>query len=205
MNLPVSGTGCKISFVSDDGEAWIDHHLVVNDHSGISIVITEVKPQAKYLKLINGSISLEEVPIYNYLGVSQPYLAPVLIASTSRGGDNLMMSDQLHGGRETLKEVELPRKEISDLRDNISTEKSCANFVLRLPVQLSREVVREITCGFKKRNFADRNKKFILYDGFLSGYQARVLIKTFTGDCGGILEAEKNQPCLCTIKIYSGS
>jgi hypothetical protein len=103
MNLQVRGTCTfKISFMSDDGEDRIDHQLVVNDHSEISMVITKVKPKGKYPKLANGSISLEDVPIFNYATVSQ--------ASTSREGGNLMMSE-LHGERENLKGVVLPRKD----------------------------------------------------------------------------------------------
>ncbi|GLT64273.1 hypothetical protein SLA2020_367770 [Shorea laevis] len=164
MNLlpASSGTGCKISFVSDDGEAWIDHHFLVNDDYEISIVVTEVKPKAKHPKLINGSISLEEVPLYNYVAVSQPYDPAPPIASTSRERS------------ENLKEVELPRKETACLRDiNISSMKSCANFVLQLPVQLSGEVIEEITWAFKKRNIVSgRNKDCSIVDGFLPGYQA---------------------------------
>ncbi|KAE8009440.1 hypothetical protein FH972_005877 [Carpinus fangiana] len=132
MNLQVRGTGTfKISFVSDDGEDRIDHQLVVNDHSEISIVITKVKPKGQYPKLAYGSISLEDVPIFNYAAVSQ--------ASTSREGGNLMTSE-LHGERENLKEVVLPRKDQTFLPYKISSSvKSCANFVLRLPVQLSGE------------------------------------------------------------------
>jgi hypothetical protein len=71
--------------------------------------------------------------------------------------------------------------------------KSCANFVLRLLVQLSGEVIEDITCGFKKGNFAEKiNGNFILCDGFLSGYQSRVLIKRITEDCGAISKQKKH-------------
>lgn len=149
----------------------------------LSIVITGIKPKGKYPKLVNGSISLEEVPTFNYVAVSQ--------ASSSREGGNLMMSE-LHGERENLKEVVLPRKDQIFVPHNISSSvKSCANFVLRLPVQLSGEVIEDITCGFKKGNFADKINRTLSYVMDSCRVMSRVLIKRFTGDCGAILEAEK--------------
>ncbi|KAG6703990.1 hypothetical protein I3842_07G114100 [Carya illinoinensis] len=185
MNHGGSGTDCKVSFESDDEEARVDHRLLVNGQSKISL-----KPNPTNIS----TTSVVEIPVYHPLSESQPRPAS-LVASSSREGDDETMSG-LHGESENLKEMELPSpsKETSR-RSKISSKKpSLANLLPKLPRQLTRqEIEAAIRCG-PKRNFTNNAKyqNISLYDGYLLACQSRVLIKVFRGDCShGILEAEK--------------
>ncbi|KAF5455293.1 hypothetical protein F2P56_024888 [Juglans regia] len=188
MNIGGSGTDCKVSFESDDVEARVDHHLLVNGQSKISL-ITEIKPNPTYIS----TISVVEIPVCHPLSESQPPDPASLVASSSREGDDKTMSG-LHEESENLKEMELPStsKETSRHSKISSKKPSLANLLPRLPRKLTCQELEAAICG-PKRNFTnnDKNQNISLYDGYLPSCQSRVLIKVFMGKISGILEAEK--------------
>ncbi|PSR85976.1 G-type lectin S-receptor-like serine/threonine-protein kinase [Actinidia chinensis var. chinensis] len=67
---------------------------------------------------------------------------------------------------------------------------STVNLGTRMPLQLSWEMVEEITCGFTR--CVDETKSFKLYCGYLSDHHSQVLVKRFSsGQFDDVLEAEK--------------
>jgi hypothetical protein len=138
MSFQVSEADCIVSnFVSHDGEASLTCSVLVNNRLEVSI-IKEVKPNPKCLKLMSGSIYIEELPIYNFLSSSQPCPAS-LVASTSRQSEN---------PREDTRE-----REVKLAIDEISPHDKMSSIMGYTPLKLSQEEIKDIRFlpGFKSR------------------------------------------------------
>lgn len=161
--------------MNDDGEAIF--HRSLNSESPLAEALDKVKSEQNYIKLAK-----EPKPLgrsFNLCFKLPPISEPPSPSSTSN-------SPHI----EKLKMAELP---IEGSTSKTPSRKFCdPNFVLRLPLKLSREEIEEITLGFSMRISADESQHFVVFEGFFTVYQLRVLVKMFRGDSGGVfLQAER--------------
>lgn len=174
-SFQLTGTKCNIISVNDDGEAIFHHSL--NSESPSAEALNRVKSEHNYIKLAK-----EPKPLgrsFNLCFKLPPISEPPSPSST-------INSPQI----EKLKMAELP---MEGSTSKTPSRKFCdPNFVLRLPLKLSREEIEEITLGFSMRISADESQHFVVFEGFFTLYQSRVLVKMFRGDSGGVfLQAER--------------
>ncbi|XP_037494538.1 probable serine/threonine-protein kinase PBL25 [Jatropha curcas] len=198
LTFRLSGTDCNISLVSDD-EAVFCSCLTTNEAPESS---------SKSPKLRKGSISVEEASTSNCHPQSKvldsnetrPCLSP-RPASTRKESENQILSAPTPSA--TLPATTCKRSEIQILSG--PTESTAiplqqkkrdiskrANNFSGQPLQLTWEVVMDITQGFKSRtclNGQDRN--CMTYYGYLEDTQSFVLVKRFNQNCNSILEAER--------------
>ncbi|GMQ00192.1 hypothetical protein CsSME_00047391 [Camellia sinensis var. sinensis] len=80
---------------------------------------------------------------------------------------------------------------LSDDHNISSMGFSEVNLVMRMPLQLSWEMVKEITGGFTRMTCFDENENFKTYCGYLSDHHSQVLVRRFTGQLDCVLKAEK--------------
>ncbi|KAM5564091.1 putative receptor-like protein kinase [Rosa sericea] len=66
-----------------------------------------------------------------------------------------------------------------------------ADFVLGLPLEMSWEMVEELTHGFRSRIPAYENGEYLLYEGLQPVNGTRVTVKRYAGECHTILQKEK--------------
>ncbi|KAK3004686.1 hypothetical protein RJ639_018712 [Escallonia herrerae] len=118
---------------------------------------------------------------------------PSLFASTSRVSEILTRTDDQSSEESEIDSPENTKQATKGtvIDERMSCRKSSeVEHELGMPVQLSWEVISEITGGFRNMIGIDLNANFQLYSGYLSDNHSQVLVKRFTGDNGGILLAE---------------
>lgn len=187
VSFRLSGTDCNVSLVSNDDEAMVhDHHLDSYDRSECSMIMEEMhKPKSP--KLMKGFILQEDLRVNSSLLPEQQPSSPSFLANTSKQSENQTLSEaQLDN--ENITDVESPRK---DVQNNSPIKFSKGKLMLGQPLQLSWEVIMEITDKFTTRALMGQCKNYVGYLGYLSEHHAFVLVKRFTGDSSSILEAEK--------------
>lgn len=173
--------------MSNDDEAMVhDHHLDSYDRSECSMIMEEMhKPKSP--KLMKGFILQEDLRVNSSLLPEQQPSSPSFLANTSKQSENQTLSEaQLDN--ENITDVESPRK---DVQNNSPIKFSKGKLMLGQPLQLSWEVIMEITDKFTTRALMGQCKNYVGYLGYLSEHHAFVLVKRFTGDSSSILEAEK--------------
>ncbi|KAI8028263.1 Proline-rich receptor-like protein kinase PERK12 [Camellia lanceoleosa] len=94
---------------------------------------------------------------------SQPFLP--YHASTSKQGEN----------HPTMSESSSQNKTLSDDHNISSAEFSKVNLVMRMPLQLSWEMVKEITGGFTRMTCFEENENFKTYCGYLNDHHSQFL------------------------------
>ncbi|XAR58408.1 Non-specific serine/threonine protein kinase [Bertholletia excelsa] len=88
--------------------------------------------------------------------------------------------------------MELPGESIVINYENISFAGLCnVNLVVRMPLELSWEMVEEITGGFTRMTCIGKNESFKMYHGYLSDHHSQVLVKRFAGEVDHIVKVEK--------------
>ncbi|KAK9206921.1 hypothetical protein WN943_017204 [Citrus x changshan-huyou] len=186
VSFRLNGTDCNVSLVSNDDEAMVpDHHLDSFDRSECSMIMEEIhKPKSP--KLMKGFILQEDLRVNSSLLPEQQPSSPFL-ANTSKQSENQTLSEAQQDN-ENITDVESPRK---DVQINSPIKFSKAKLMLGQPLQLSWEVIMEITDKFTTKALMGQCKNYVGYLGYLSEYHAFVLVKRFTGDSSSILEAEK--------------
>lgn len=187
-----SGTKCNIISVNDDGEA-IFHHILSSEPSSSLAVIKKSKPNPKpYKKLVKEPKPLEKA--FNVCCTNLPDISE----SSSQSSENHLVAS--YNDQKLKMVAEPPRDQgISTSTASTSTHPQLINpfgisqrkvfdpnFVLGLPLKLSKEVIEEITLGFIKRISSDENQQFVVYEGFFAVSRSRVLVKMFRGDSGGM-------------------
>ncbi|KAH9730568.1 receptor-like cytosolic serine/threonine-protein kinase rbk1 [Citrus sinensis] len=186
VSFRLNGTDCNVSLVSNDDEAMVpDHHLDSFDRSECSMIMEEIhKPKSP--KLMKGFILQEDLRVNSSLLPEQQPSSPFL-ANTSKQSENQTLSEAQQDN-ENITDVASPRK---DVQINSPIKFSKAKLMLGQPLQLSWEVIMEITDKFTTKALMGQCKNYVGYLGYLSEYHAFVLVKRFTGDSSSILEAEK--------------
>ena len=189
--------------VNDDGEAIF--------HSRVSF---ESPPQAMNIAMnkeknnSNPSIKHYSTPAIakepKYLGKKLCCMLPPIsepsspcssthFAQNDHAKEKLKMVEPQMGGSSTTTSVS-HNSANSSTHGDVSPRKFCddPNFVLGLPLKLSKEEIEEITLEFSNRISSDESQHFMVFDGFLALCRSRVLVKMFRGHSGGVfLEAEK--------------
>ncbi|GMP43806.1 hypothetical protein CsSME_00013022 [Camellia sinensis var. sinensis] len=82
-------------------------------------------------------------------------------------------------------------KTLSDDHNISSTEFFEVNLVMRMPLQLSWEMVKEITGGFTRMTCFEENENFKTCCGYLNDHHSQVLVRRFIGQLDCVLKAEK--------------
>ncbi|XP_052176831.1 uncharacterized protein LOC127791080 [Diospyros lotus] len=86
----------------------------------------------------------------------------------------------------------LPGKSSASDDDNIIlTGFSKVNLAARMPLQLSWEVLEEVTGGFTRMTCMEENESCKLYCGYLSDHHSQFLVKILPGQLDYVVEAEK--------------
>ncbi|THG00745.1 hypothetical protein TEA_008336 [Camellia sinensis var. sinensis] len=110
---------------------------------------------------------------------SQPFLP--YHASTSKQGEN----------HPTMSKSSSKNKTLSDDHNISSAEFFEVNLVMRMLLQLSWEMVKEITGGFTRMTCFEENENFKTYCRYLNDHQSQVLVRRFIGQLDCVLKAEK--------------
>lgn len=185
LSFRLSGTECNVSLVGDDDEALAPDHLLLCDGSECSMVVEE-RLNPKSPKLMNGSTQREPCIKFSLEVVELP--SPSL-ASTSRENGKQTIPEPLDQNR-NIESLEPQKGEISP-HDDSPAKIGEANVMLGIPLQLSWEVIMEITSGFSTKFCSRQQKNYMTYTGYLTQKQKHVLVKRFTESCSGIFQAEK--------------
>lgn len=186
-SFQLNGTKCNVISVNDDGEAIF--HLRYAPESSSSATINKLKSENKYLKVKKEPKS--QVKPFECFKLpptlSQPS-SPSSSTTSPPQNEKLKMEVPAIEGSTSSAAIFSPRS-----NNNISSTKFCdPSFVLRLPLKLSKEELEEITLKFSTTISSDESQHFVVFEGFFSVYQLRVMVKMFRGDSGGVfLEAEK--------------
>ncbi|PON65850.1 Tyrosine-protein kinase [Parasponia andersonii] len=203
-SFQLSEKKCNIISVNDEGEA-IFHHRSSSSSSesaaSSSSAVNRPKPLPKsfHLKLMKGT-----KPNFGKAALNACCTAlPDMSDSSSQSSDQLITSFN-----EKIKMVAEPPRDQGMISSTtaasgsthpqlvypfgISSRKVCdPNFVLGLPLKLTKQVIEEITLGFSKKVSSDEDQQFVVYDGFFAVSRSRVLVKMFRGESGGVfLSAE---------------
>ncbi|KAK2965204.1 hypothetical protein RJ640_019959 [Escallonia rubra] len=194
-SFQLSGTNCNISLVNDR-EELVHNYIPPNDHAFEAPRELTIPKWLNFKGKSHNNRQEEEPHFYHTLSnfqVNDLPFHPSLFASTSRVSEILTRADD-QSSEES--EIDSPENTKQATKGTVINERmSCrkcseVDHVLGMPVQLSWEVISEITGGFRNIIGIDPNANFQLYSGYLSDNHSQVLVKRFTGDNGGILVAE---------------
>ncbi|XP_024032576.1 uncharacterized protein LOC112095131, partial [Morus notabilis] len=186
-SFQLNGTKFNVISVNDDGEAIF--HLRYAPESSSSATIKKLKSENRYLK-VKKEPKPQMKPFECFKlppTLSQPS-SPSSSTTSPPQNEKLKMEVPAIEGSTSSAAIFSPRS-----NNNISSRKFCdPNFVLRLPLKLSKEELEEITLKFSTTISSDESQHFVVFEGFFPVYQLRVMVKMFRGDSGGVfLEAEK--------------
>ncbi|KAL5859163.1 hypothetical protein ACOSQ4_000459 [Xanthoceras sorbifolium] len=183
LSFQLSGTRCEVSLVAHDDEdrdnSMVHHFLSGDDGSDCSMVMEVRQNYPKSEKLVTGSI-MQQKPTVRLSSLS-------ISETTSIESEKQTMSEN-----ENLRNLE-PSKDETGLHDDTPSPRKCsmAKFMLGFPLQLSWEVIMEMTGKFSTKVCTGLNKNYTAYLGYLTEHQSFVLVKRFTEDAKTIFEAEK--------------
>ncbi|KAA8549139.1 hypothetical protein F0562_000823 [Nyssa sinensis] len=169
QNFRLSGTQCNISVVSCDEEAVVPNCLPLNDISEPSAV-KEQKPNPKLSKLKRKSLAQEgphvQYTLPSFEGEYQ-HFPPSLVTSTSRGTEILTMAESPEESH-SIQQAGPPTKGPVSLANISSSDFSESNLLQTMPLQLSWEVISDITGGFGNVICFNQNESFKTYSGYLA-------------------------------------
>ncbi|CAL5357679.1 unnamed protein product [Camellia sinensis] len=163
----------NVTLVSGDGD------IVAHKTLPLRVSETSSSKQSDDKGLISPHESHFHFNFPNSKTKSQPFLP--YHASTSKQGEN----------HPIMFESSSKNKTLSDDHNISSVGFSEVNLVMRMPLQLSWEMVKEITGGFTRMTCFDENENFKTYCGYLSDHHSQVLVRRFTGQLDCVLKAEK--------------
>ncbi|CAL5433365.1 unnamed protein product [Camellia sinensis] len=166
-------TQYNVTLVSSDGD------IVAHKTLPLRVSETSSSKQSDDEGLISPHESHFHFNFPNSKTKSQPFLP--YHASTSKQGEN----------HPTMSESSSKNKTLSDDHNISSAGFSEVNLVMRMPLQLSWEMVKEITSGFTRMTCFEENENFKTYCGYLSDHHSQVLVRRFTGQLGCVLKAAK--------------
>ncbi|CAK9185827.1 unnamed protein product [Ilex paraguariensis] len=186
----LSETNCNFFFVSADEVAVVYKY---SHHGPETSEAKYGKSTPKCSKLISKSLYQQEVlhihwTTPNYGGDYNQSFHPSLLAS---GKDEICREIDSSEQRENVEKGKSPWKE-TVLKGNIyAREFSEVNLLLRVPVQLSWEVILSITSRTRCMVFVNQSEDVVMYSGCLTDCQRQVTVTKFTGDFYDVVEAEK--------------
>ncbi|KAF2304717.1 hypothetical protein GH714_037687 [Hevea brasiliensis] len=193
LTFRLSRTDCNLSLVSDDEEATVNC-LPANEAPEGSTA-RDIAGNPKFPNLRNGSISVQIVSDCNSLPAvnseCQP-CSPFLPKSICKESENQTISEPEPCGESESPKGAISHETICVQRSKQDTMSTKINFLLGQPLQLTWEVILEITQGFKSRIWNGLNRNYTTYYGYMEDDQSIVLVKRFNGNSGSILEAEMN-------------
>ncbi|KAJ9171784.1 hypothetical protein P3X46_015099 [Hevea brasiliensis] len=193
LTFRLSRTDCNLSLVSDDEEATVNC-LPANEAPEGSTA-RDIAGNPKFPNLRNGSISVQIVSDCNSLPAvnseCQP-CSPFLPKSICKESENQTISEPEPCGESESPKGAISPETICVQRSKQDTMSTKINFLLGQPLQLTWEVILEITQGFKSRIWNGLNRNYTTYYGYMEDDQSIVLVKRFNGNSGSILEAEMN-------------
>ncbi|XP_065859447.1 probable serine/threonine-protein kinase PBL6 [Euphorbia lathyris] len=163
LPLKLSGTNCDLSLVSDDEEAMSKHCLPANEQPESSSAREVAARSPKSPKLRKGPISAS-------FAFNTSPRSPLMIPTPTIASQEC--EDQT-----------IPQPAEDHISTNVQT-------LLRQPLQLTWEVINEMTEGFKSRICDGLKRSYMSYYGYHEDHQALVLVRKYSGDCCSILEAE---------------
>ncbi|CAL5357688.1 unnamed protein product [Camellia sinensis] len=166
-------TQYNVTLVSSDGD------IVAHKTLPLRVSETSSSKQSDDEGLISPHESHFHFNFPNSKTKSQPFLP--YHASTSKQGEN----------HPTMSESSSKNKTLSDDHNISSAGFSEVNLVMRMPLQLSWEMVKEITSGFTRMTCFEENENFKTYCGYLSDHHSQVLVRRFTGQLDYVLKAAK--------------
>ncbi|KAI7978817.1 Proline-rich receptor-like protein kinase PERK12, partial [Camellia lanceoleosa] len=103
-----------------------------------------------------------------------------------------------------MSESSSKNKTLSDDHNISSVGFSEVNLVMRMLLQLSWEMVKEITGGFTRMTCFEENENFKTYCGYLSDHHSQVLVRRFIGQLDCVLKVEKKAALSMHHKIILG-
>lgn len=188
ISFRLSGTDCNVLLVSDDDDAMThDRHIYSHDRYELSMIKEETH-RPKSPKLMKESV-LQQAPCCNpSLPVQQPS-NPALWASTTREIERQTLPEAQETGG-SIRNVEPFEEETAPL-GNSPGKLLKANVTLGPPLQLSWEMITDITSRFSTKACTGKCKNYIAYLGYLNEYQSFVLVKRLRESSSIVLEAEK--------------
>ncbi|XP_021889241.1 protein NSP-INTERACTING KINASE 3-like isoform X2 [Carica papaya] len=185
LTFRLSGTECNVILVGDDEETIPQNGLWNDGPKGLLVMEDTQNPKSP--KLRKGSILTEE-PLDLPSSAFHPCPPADPLPSVTKEGEEAM--PEQYEKVETITKVVRPTKETA-LYNTIAPRKVYeANAVLGLPLDLSWEVIVDMTCGFISRAFCGKMKNCMAYIGHLEHHNF-VIVKRLIGDSISIFEAEK--------------
>ncbi|KAF5731423.1 putative serine-threonine protein kinase plant-type [Tripterygium wilfordii] len=176
LSFRLSGTDCKMSMVSDHGEAIGCNYLVMNDEAQSSTA-AEVNCSPKSPKLMTALLSGQQHQ------ASDSFTEPSLPRSTCKETEK----EQTNAEPYEQNEIK-PSTQIIGSQENIFASE--VDVLRRTPVELSWEIIVELTNGMW--SVAQRSQEYCsTYYGYLSERASYVYLKRFSGNSShDKLEAE---------------
>ncbi|KAI3673222.1 hypothetical protein L6452_39338 [Arctium lappa] len=176
----------KLSSQNQDEEVLLYTCKPPGEVSESSRVENTVYPAQKISKFKKKSSSQnEEKPIYctlpNFEGIYQPSSSSSSIASTSESSRETDSFAKFNNPSENPTQF---------LKNNLTS--SASNDQLGFPVELSWEVISEITNQFSSIIHLDSNEAFQMYSGYLGDRSTAIFVKRYIGiESNYVLKAEK--------------
>ncbi|KAI9181131.1 hypothetical protein LWI28_011785 [Acer negundo] len=188
LNFQLSGTECDVSLVSEDEDedksiSMVKNHLLSGDDGSECSMLMEVKQNyPKSAKLMEASV-MQQKPCVCPFSPVLPLSCLSISETTSRESEKQQENENLLN----LK----PSKEETSLHDDTPRNCSIAKFMINVPLQLSWEVIMEMTGNFSTKVCIGLNYTACL--GYLTDHESFVLVKRFTEDAISrtIFEVEK--------------
>eukprot|EP00257_Ricinus_communis_P018487 XP_015577216.1 serine/threonine-protein kinase CDG1 isoform X1 [Ricinus communis] len=190
LTFRMSGTDCHVSLVSDDEQLMVHNCLPSNDAPKNSSA-GDVARNPKFPKLRKGSISAEVAQFPDSLPTVSNECQPILSslpAIMCKESENQTFSEPSRNSESCLGAISQETSHVQQEKQDTISEK--VDIFLRQPLQLTWEVIMEITQEFKSRICDGQSGNYMSYYGYLENHQSLVLVKRYKGDSVSILEAQ---------------
>ncbi|TXG63377.1 hypothetical protein EZV62_010371 [Acer yangbiense] len=192
LNFQLSGTECDVSLVSEDEDgdededksiSMIKNHFLSGDDGSECSMLMEVKQNyPKSAELMVASVMQQKPCVCPF--------SPVLPLSSLSISETTSRESEKQQENENLRNLK-PSKDETSLHDDTPRNCSIAKFMINVPLQLSWEVIMEMTGNFSTKVCTGLN--YTAYLGYLTEHESFVLVKRFTEDAisRAIFEVEK--------------
>ncbi|KAK2649540.1 hypothetical protein Ddye_017029 [Dipteronia dyeriana] len=184
LNFQLSGTACDVSLVSEDEDEGEDedeedksismvknHFLSDDDGSECSMLMVVKQNYPESAKLMEASVMHQKPCV-------RPF-SPVLPLSSLSISETTIRESEKQQENENLPNLK-PSKDETGLHDGTPGNCSIAKFKINVPLQLSWEVIMEMTGNFSTKVCTGLH--YTAYLGYLTEHQSFVLLKRFTED-----------------------
>ncbi|KAK3194159.1 hypothetical protein Dsin_025469 [Dipteronia sinensis] len=188
LKFQLSGTECDVSLVSEDEDedksiSMVKNHFLSGEDGSECSMLMEVKQNyPKSAKFMEASVTQQKPCVC--------HSSPVLPLSSLSIAETTIRESEKQQENENLRNLK-PSKDETSLHDGTPGNFSIAKFKINVPLQLSWEVIMEMTGNFSTKVCTGLN--YTAYLGYLTEHQSFVLLKRFTEDAisRAIFEVEK--------------